>query len=103
MTENRYIRIVSLWLRDGDVAAFESFEREAARLMTRHGGRIEQPVRVTQGEGRDDPFEIHVVSFPHAAGFETYMADPDVAGRKALRERVISRSEVLAGRPAGPY
>jgi len=57
--------VVSLWLKGDDVAGFEAFERAAAGIMAKHGGRIENVVRRSEpGEG---PFEVHVVTFPSEA------------------------------------
>ena|SRR5579871_5417334 len=103
MTE-RLVRIVSLWLRSGaDPTAFEAFESKAARIMARHGGRIEQAVRVQPTKGEEAPFEVHIVSFPSEAAYAAYRADPEILALADERDRVISRTRVLAGRPAGPY
>ncbi len=45
MSESRVNLVVSVWLKTDDVPAFESFERAAARVMAKHGGRIEAPLR----------------------------------------------------------
>ena len=58
----RCIRIASLWIHVGQEAAFEAFEREAAALMCRHGGRIDQAVRLDPEPGGEAPFEVHVVA-----------------------------------------
>lgn len=87
--------IVSLWLREGaSVEAFEAFEREAQRLLTRHGGSIDRCWRPSQ-PGPDDPFELHLVSFPGHAELSAYLADPGVKARAAERERLIARTTVL--------
>jgi uncharacterized protein (DUF1330 family) len=99
----RVVRIVSLWLQEGaDPAAFEAFERKAAVIMARHGGRIDRAVRMG-GAGEDPPFEVHLVSFPDAQSFEAYRADPATLALRAERERVIRRTQVLEGVEAGPY
>jgi antibiotic biosynthesis monooxygenase (ABM) superfamily enzyme len=104
---NRYIRLVSLWIHPGQEAAFEAFEREATRVMARHGGRIDNAVRMTppEGAGPNDatPYEIHVVSFPDKASAEAYAADPATLALRERRARIISRTVLMAGREAGPY
>lgn len=101
MSQPRYIRVVSLWIRPGQEAAFEAFERDAVRIMARHGGRIDAAVRVAGGG--DSPFEVHIVSFPDLAAAESYAADPETVELRPRRAGIITRTEVLAGYPAGPY
>lgn len=98
------VLVVSLWLRDGDVAGFEEFERQAARLMARHGGRIERAIRRdAQAGSPDDPFEIHIVTFPTPAAFDAYRADPDTGMLAALRETIIARTAIVAGHDVDSY
>jgi uncharacterized protein (DUF1330 family) len=100
---DRELRIVSLWLRDGvEASAFEAFERKAAAVMASHGGRIERAIR-TDGAGEGAPFEVHLISFPDAAAFESYRADPQTRALRAERELIIARTEVISGIEAGPY
>jgi hypothetical protein len=104
---NRYIRIVSLWIRPGQEAAFEAFEREAVRIMAKHKGRIDQAIRMTPPEnaGPDDanPYEIHIVSFPDKSFADAYAADPDTLALRERRSRIISHAVLMSGREAGPY
>jgi uncharacterized protein (DUF1330 family) len=101
----RYVRVVSLWVHSGQETAFEAFERDAARIMARHGGRIDYAVRLTQPEGAPGPapYELHVVSFPTPAAFDAYAADPDTVALKPLREAIIAKTVLMAGMEAGPY
>jgi uncharacterized protein (DUF1330 family) len=103
----RYVRVVTLWVHKGQEAAFEAFEREAARIMARHKGRIDSAVRLTppEGAGPNDatPFEIHIVSFPDKAAAEAYAADPAILALREKRNQIISRTVLMEGREAGPY
>ena len=99
--ESRLTFIVSIWLKDNDVAGFESFERQAATIMAGHGGRVETVVRCGGKDGT--PFEVHVVSFPDAAAAGAYRADPRLVKLFPLRERVIARTEVWAGQQRSAY
>ena len=102
--KGRYTRLVSLWLRTDDVAAFEDFERRASRLLARHGGRIEHAIRPLRGAtDAQTPFEIHVVSFADPQGFAAYRADPDVHALGAERETIIARTTVIEGHETGRY
>lgn len=96
------VLLAKLFVHPGRIAEFRRFETEAARIMRRHGGRIERVIRPT-GPGDDLPHEIHVVSFTSAAGFEAYRADPELAGLGALRASAIARTEVTMGTAGDPY
>jgi uncharacterized protein (DUF1330 family) len=93
--------VVSVWLREGDVAGFESFERQAATIMAAHGGRVENVVRCDAANG--GPFEVHVVTFPDAAAAKAYREDPRLVALLPLRERVIARTEVWRGEQRSAY
>ena len=99
---DRFIRIVSLWIHPGQEGAFEAFEREAVRIMARHGGRIDRAIRMT-GQETNAPFEVHLVSFPDRAAADSYAGDPDTAKLRKNRAAIIARTEVLDGQEAGPY
>jgi antibiotic biosynthesis monooxygenase (ABM) superfamily enzyme len=102
MTE-RYMLVVSLWIHPGQAAAFEAFERDAARVMAKHGGRIEQAVRVLPDGQRDVPFEVHIVSFPDEAAAGGYASDPETLALRERRAGIIARTERLVGQKVGPY
>lgn len=95
--------VVSLWLKSDDVAAFESFERAAARVMAKHGGRIDRVVRRAETERGDGPFEVHVVSFPDWMSFDAYRADPAFKALLPQRERLVARTEIWRGEPRETY
>jgi hypothetical protein len=100
--KGRYMLIVSLWLRDDDVAAFEYLERRASALLTLHGGRIESAIRpVRSATDANTPFEIHVVSFNERQGYADYRSDPKVQALIAEREKIISDTSILEGYDAG--
>ena len=99
--ESRLTLVVSIWLKDNDVAGFEAFERQAATIMAAHGGRVENVVRCG-GQG-GAPFEVHVVSFLDAAAAGAYRADPRIVKLLPVRDRVIARTEVWAGQQRSAY
>jgi antibiotic biosynthesis monooxygenase (ABM) superfamily enzyme len=104
---DRFILLVHLWVHPGQETAFDAFEREAARLMARHKGRIDCPIRMTPPEGSGPmdatPYEVHVVSFPDKAAWEAYGADPETLKLRERRSKIIARSALMQGREAGPY
>ena len=98
------VLIVELFIHPGRGAEFHRFETEAARIMRRHGGRIDRVIRPTGGaRGEPLPHEIHVVSFTSAAGLDAYRADPELAALASLRESAIARTEVTVGTEGAAY
>jgi len=89
--KSSYIRIVSLWIHPGQEAAFEACERESARIMARHGGRIDRAIG-TSGQGVDAPFEVHIVSFPSRAAADSHAGDPDTTALRQRRAGLIART-----------
>jgi len=98
------VLVVSLFIHPGREAEFRRFETEAARIMRRHGGRIDRVIRPTgAAAGGSSPHEIHLVSFASAAAFDAYRADPELRALATLRESAISRTEVTTGVEGEPY
>jgi uncharacterized protein (DUF1330 family) len=96
-TQGAICRVVSLWIRPGATAEFEAYERKAARIMRKYGGTIEQVVRTGQEGSSENPFEIHVVSFPDQEKFTAYRADQEVLSMASEREAVIVQTIVVTG------
>ena len=90
--------VVSLFIHPGQEDAFRRFETAAARIMARHGGRIERVIRPTGSPTGDPlPHEIHLVAFPDDAHIAAYRADPDLAALAPLRQAAIARTIIVAG------
>jgi uncharacterized protein (DUF1330 family) len=96
-TQGPICRVVSLWIRPGSTAAFEVYERKAARIMRKYGGSIEKVIRIGQEGWSEHPFEIHVVSFPDQEKFAAYRADQEIASLAPDREAVILKTIVVTG------
>lgn len=95
--KRRYVLVVSLWLRDSDIAAFEDFERRVSKLLALHGGRIDLVIRPSKPANDTTPFEIHIVSFAQQQDYANYRSDPEVQKLAAERERIISKTTVVEG------
>lgn len=96
--------VVSLYVRPGREQELRDFETQAARVMARHGGRIETVIRPTASPSAEPlPYEIHLVSFPSMERFDSYRSDPALAGLAALREQAMARTTVVIGREVEPY
>jgi hypothetical protein len=94
---SRHTIIASLWLKNGDLEAFEAFERTAARIMAKHGGHI------GRSNVADAPFEIHLTSFPDAAAYAAYQDDLETRELAGARSAVIARTVTHAGTEVPPY
>ena len=101
--DDRVVLIVSLWLQEGAVEAFEAFERRVVKIQARHGGRIERAVRLSAPNDADAPFEVHIVSFPGADSLAAYRADPEMQALAPERAAIFRRTVIHEGREAGPY
>ena len=102
--QRRLLLVVSLWIREGLVADFEAYERKASLIMKRYGGIVERVVRISEpGTASDHPFEVHLVSFPSRAMFETYRTDAKLKALSSEREAVIMKSVVLVGNLGPAY
>ena len=102
-TQGPICRVVSLWIRPGSTAEFEAYERKAARIMQKYGGSIEKVIRIGQEGWSENPFEIHVVSFPDQEKFTAYRADPEVSSMASEREAVILKTIVVTGTRGPSY
>ncbi len=71
-------------------ADFLAYEDAVLPLMARHGGVLNRRLRTGAGL-----IEIHIVSFPTAAAFEAYRADPDRAAQQYLLKRSGAVLELL--------
>ena len=90
--------VARLFIHPGREVEFRQFEMEAARIMARHGGRIERVIRPLSAIPASPlSHEIHLVSFPSQEHFEAYRADAELAGLAALRQRAIARTELVIG------
>lgn len=103
----RYALVVNLWI-EGQEAAFEVFERDAARRMAKHGGRIDMAVRTAPpgelpGAASATPYEIHVVSFPDKAAADAHAADPATQTLLEQRATIIALTTVMPGSLLSAY
>ncbi len=95
--------VVTLTIRPGELDTFRAFEQQAARIMTRHGGAIEQTVFIPAEASGAPMREVHVVSFSSPEAFAAYRADPALAALVPLREKSVLKTEILTGEPGPQY
>ncbi len=89
--------VVSLFIHPGREAEFEQFESAARAIMRRYGGRIERRIGCTPQAGRNQPHEVHIVTFPDEHSFDRYRSDADLNALADLRARAIRETMVWRG------
>ena len=97
--------VVRLWIRSGLEAEFEAYEHKVSRLMARYGGAIERAIRTSgaSSDGSDEPFEVHLLSFPTRALYDAYRDDPERRSLSGEREGIIIKTDVFVGTPGPNY
>jgi hypothetical protein len=95
--------VAILTVRREALDRFRAFERHAATVMARHGGRIERTVVVSPPGSPDLLKEVHVVTFPDEAAYRAYRDDPRRGELAHLRDESVVHSEVLAGEDGPDY
>lgn len=65
-------RLVTIDLRNADITLFEEYEAIVLRLLSKYGAKLEHRLRAT-----DNSQEIHLLSFPDAEKYQSYLADSD--------------------------
>lgn len=94
----RLILVVTLYVTEGEEAAFDEYEAMAARAVSAAGGLITRAIRVSaRAAGPAAPYEIHVVEWPSAAAYAAYRTAARPPELAALRARAICRTEVHEG------
>ena len=97
------ILLATLTVHPDRVGAFRDYERKAARIMERHGGRIEKVIALDPDP--EDAFyrETHVVSFPDEASLTAYRNDPEFKALATEREACILATAIRRGKEAPGY
>lgn len=95
------ILVVILTIREGALEKFRRYEAEAARIMERHGGRIERAIFIPPEQPGLPAREVHIVSFESSAGFEAYRQDPALLALAPLRTEAIAETQLLKGAGQG--
>ena len=90
--------VATLAVRRERLGEFRRFEQSA----THSAGAIERFVAVDDSAA-EHYREVHVVTFPDAAAFSAYRADPELAALAPLREAAIVATDVLVGDDGPSY
>jgi hypothetical protein len=95
--------VAILTVRRDALDGFRAFERHAASVMARHGGRIERTVVVSPPGTPDLIKEVHIVTFPDERALAAYRADPRRGELAHLRDESVVHTEILAGEDGPDY
>jgi uncharacterized protein (DUF1330 family) len=101
--EGRMILIATLTVHPDRIESFRDYERKAARIMERHGARIEKVIALDPDP--EDAFyrETHVVSFPDEAALAAYRNDAEFKSLAAEREICILATAIRCGMNGPEY
>jgi uncharacterized protein (DUF1330 family) len=97
------ILVATLTVKPGGLNAFRSYERQAAAIMKRHGGRIERTVALWENQEDDFFREVHLVYFPSPEALAAYRDDADFKALTELRESCIVSTVIRSGEPGPDY
>lgn len=104
MDQKSPLKIVAiLEVRIEAMDLFHQFERHAASIMEKHGGRIEHAITIPPKPGAKSLKEIHVVSFPDEDAFQAYRQDPAVAKKSHWREQAVVSTKIFIGQDGPNY
>jgi hypothetical protein len=95
--------VAILTVRREALDRFRAFERHAAGVMARHGGRIERTVVVSPDGSPDLVKEVHVITFPDERAYAAYREDPRRGELVHLRDASVVHTEVLVGEDGPDY
>jgi antibiotic biosynthesis monooxygenase (ABM) superfamily enzyme len=97
--------VVRLWIHGGLEAEFEAYERKVSRVMARYGGVIERAIRTSRvaNDGSDEPFEVHLLSFPTRELYDAYQDDPERRSLSGERAGIITKTDIFVGTPGPTY
>ncbi|MGK3997749.1 hypothetical protein [Sorangium sp. So ce1024] len=95
--------VVILTVRCDALDAFRAYERQAAAVMARYGGAIEQTVVTAPDSGGICLKEIHLVTFPDEQALSAYRRDGELAAVAHLRDASVVETEILRGEEGPDY
>lgn len=95
--------VAILTVRKAAIDTFRAFEMGAAKVMAKHGGRIERTVVVVPDTSAEVLREIHVVTFPSEAAFSAYRNDGQLAELAPLRDQSVVHTELFFGEDGPSY
>jgi len=85
-----------LWAVPGEERTLIEYEDRVLDRVPANNGEVLSRVRTLTDEPLEgEPLEIHLLRFPSQQALDAYMSDPQRTELAPLRERSISRTQVL--------
>lgn len=92
---------VLLYLVPGQEEVFAQYEDLALSLLGEHGGELLYRLRPRATEvvssGADQPYEIHLLTFPDEYAFEQFLQNPARLAYAGLRAQAIRQTVIIKG------
>ncbi len=95
--------VVALFIHPDRRAEFESFETQAAEIMSRVGGRIERRIACSTKDDPSAPDEVHLVTFPDVESYNRYRESSELQALASLRASAIRKTVVWRGTELPPF
>jgi uncharacterized protein (DUF1330 family) len=85
--------VATMTVRRERLDEFREYERAAARIIARHGGKLERAIQLVGEPLR----ELHILGFTSATELEAYRTDPELAALRPLRDAAVISTEITQG------
>lgn len=95
--------LATLTVHPDRVDVFHDYERRAAKIMRKHGGRIERVVALEPNPEDRYYREFHLVSFPDRAALAAYRDDAEFRALATMRESCILATAIRYGSAGTDY
>lgn len=94
MSDARIYMLNALWLKpDGGAERYADYMRAVAPVVAKYGGRkVDSYVPERALIGEFDADLVFFVEWPNQEAFMSFIADPDFASARAIRDEALSKS-----------
>ncbi|WP_020598369.1 hypothetical protein [Spirosoma panaciterrae] len=90
-----------LYVKEGQEETFHAFEDHVLPLLQRHNGVLVYRARPAKeaviATEMGYPYEIHIVTFPEQADFESYRDDPERMQFLYLKDQSVDSLRLIRG------
>lgn len=91
-----------LFIKEGQETAFHEYENAVLPILQAYNGTLIHRIRPTSDSyigtsTEEQPYEIHLISFPTEEDFKSYLLDPKRSSFNELKEKAIEYSLVYKG------
>ena len=86
---------VLLWAVDGHEHELTAYEDDVLAVLVEHGGTVTSRVRRQAGESAELPLEVQILELADEETLTRFLADPRRLAAAEVRDRSISRTELI--------